>query len=151
MSRKPIMFESHVFRLTGDKLGLFEWFVRLFLVSLFLSIRCHCRAWFWLWSWSVVVGERLNRHKGYNARNITKVRCFNRNDMLLAIELFDWKATWASFLGGDFTNWQISDVVSSNKTATLKVGENFRMASSMSILAKWTFLMVLWSVCHGIV
>ena len=134
MPKKPIMFERHVFRLTGHKLGSFERFVRLLLVSLFISIRCHCRAWFWLWSRSVVVGERLNRQMGHNARNITKGCRFNRNDILLAIELFYWKATWAGLTGGDFTNWQISDVVSWNKPATLKVGENFRMACSINIL-----------------
>ena len=43
VTKKPIMFKRHVFRLTGHKLGSFERFVRLFLVSLFISIRCHCR------------------------------------------------------------------------------------------------------------
>ena len=66
---------------------------------------------------------------------VTKGCRFNSKDLLLAIELFYWKATWAALPGGVFLlTGKFSDVVFWNKNAILKFREIFRIASSIDIL-----------------
>ena len=69
---------------------------------------------------------------------------FNSKDLLLAMELFYWKATWADFrVCGAFSNWQIGDVVAQTKTTFL----SFEKISEW--IAQWTASMVLGSTCPG--
>ena len=55
-------------------------------------------------------------------------RCrFSSKNILLAIELFYWKAAWAGLPGEVFSNWQIGGVVCSTQNAIFKLQENFRI------------------------